>query len=52
MDDVLIFGNNQAEHDERIEKVLKRIESVGVMLNPDKCEFSKPELKFLGHIIN
>ena len=52
MDDVLVFGKDQAEHDDRLEKVLKRIESAGVTLNPNKCEFSKLELKFLGHIIN
>ena len=52
MDDVLIFGKDQAEHDERLEKVLKRIETAGVTLNPNKCEFSKSELKFLGHFVN
>ena len=40
MDDVLIFGKDQAEHDERLEKVLKRIETAGVTLNHNKCEFS------------
>ena len=33
-------------------KVLKQIETAGVTLNPNKCEFSKSELKFLGHIVN
>ena len=28
------------------------MESAGVTLNPNKCEFSQSELKFLGHIIN
>ena len=52
MDDVLIFGKSQAEHDARLEAVLKCLVSAGVTLNPDKCEFSKSELKFLGHIVN
>ena len=52
MDDMLIFGNSQAEHDDRLNEVLKRIESAGVTLNLNKCEFSKSKLKFLGHIIN
>jgi len=30
--------------------VLKRIKSVGATLNPDKCEFGKTCLKFLGHV--
>ena len=41
MDDILISGQDQQEHGKRLEAVLQRIQSVGVMLNPDKCEFSK-----------
>ena len=29
-----------------------RIQSAGVNLNPEKCEFSKDQLKFLGHVID
>jgi len=52
MDDVLVFGKNQTEHDENLHATLKRLSSAGVILNTNKCEISKPELKFLGHIIN
>ena len=48
MDDVLVFGQDQEEHDKRFEGVLHRIQS----LNPSKCEFSKNQIKFLGHIVN
>ena len=48
MDDVLVFGQDQEEHDKRFEAVLYRIQS----LNPSKCEFSKNQIKFLGHIVN
>ena len=50
MDDVLIWGASQAEHDERLRKTLSRLQSAGVTLN-DKCEFSKSKIKFLGQII-
>ena len=52
MNDVLVFSKNQAEHDTHLEAVLKQMESAGIPLNPNKCEFSHSELKFLGHIIN
>lgn len=52
MDDVLVHGKDQAEHDQRLTAVLKRIESAGATLNPDKCEFSRTSIKFLGHIID
>lgn len=52
MDDVLVSGSTQAEHDARIIAVLQRIESAGVTLNQTKCEFSKTTIKFLGHLID
>ena len=51
MDDVLVYGRDQEDHD-KLEAVLQRIQSAGVTLDLDKCEFSKDQLKFLGHIIN
>ena len=39
MDDVLIFGMDQAEHDARLTAAFKCIEMAGATLNPDKCEF-------------
>ena len=52
MDDILVFGKDEGEHCERLVKVLKRLESAHVTLNPSKCEFSKTTIKFLGHIID
>ena len=52
MDDVLIFGRDQAEHDRRLQAVLTRIEKARVTLNPQKCEFRKDKLTFLGHVID
>ena len=52
MDDVLVFGRDQTEHDTRLTAILKRIESAGATLNPDKCKFSRKTLKFLGHILD
>ena len=51
IDDVLVYGKTQEEHDERLHGVLKRIASAGGTLNKDKCEFSKDTLTFLGHIV-
>eukprot|EP00731_Ephydatia_muelleri_P009750 Em0005g336a len=52
MDDVLVFGSSQEEHDDRLKAVLKRIEEAGMRLNPDKCAFSRHQVKFLGHIVD
>ena len=52
MDDMLVFGKDEGEHCERLTKVLKRLESAHVTLNPSKCEFNKTTIKFLRHIID
>ena len=52
MDDVLIFGRDQQEHDARLFNALTKIRNAGVTLNPEKCEVSKNSIKFLGHVID
>ena len=52
MDDILVFGRDQAEHDSRLTAVLTCIEATEATLNPHKCIFSKSSLKFLGHVID
>ena len=52
IDDVLIFGKTQEEHDQRLAEALTRIQSAGVTLNKDKCVFNTSTLKFLGHVLD
>jgi hypothetical protein len=52
IDDILVHGKDTKEHDERLKKVLQKLEEANVTLNGDKCEFSKPEVHYLGHVIN
>ena len=52
MDDIIVFGKNQEEHDSRLHAVLTRLSLSGITLNSEKCEFSKNRLTFLGHIID
>ena len=51
MDDVIVFGKTQEEHDERSIEVLRKLEQAGIILN-NKCEFSKSNLKYLGHMVS
>ena len=52
MDDVFIFGQDHDEHDTRLRAALQSIQEAGVTLNPDKCEFSRGSITFLGHVID
>ena len=49
IDDVLVFGRNQQEHDELLKLVLQKMKVAGVTLN-EKC--SQDSVKFLGHMIS
>ncbi len=52
IDDVLVFGKDKHEHDERLAAALTRIKEARVTLNVSKCEFEKSKLKFLSHVID
>ena len=52
VDDVLVHGKDQTEHDQRLEAVLMGLIEAGMTLNLDKCQFSADRVKFLGHVIS
>ena len=39
VDDILVYGKNQEDHDAKLEAVLRRTRERGIKLNPDKCVF-------------
>jgi hypothetical protein len=51
MDDILIAGSEK-EHDEILERVVKRAQENNLVLNFDKCQIRKNKVKFCGHIIS
>ena len=51
IDDIVIFGNTIDEHNKNLEKVLKRIQKLGLRLELNKGEYLKPELEYLGRLI-
>jgi Reverse transcriptase (RNA-dependent DNA polymerase) len=51
MDDILIFGENQEELEERTKQVLQRLREHDLFLKPKKCEFNKTTMEYLGLII-
>ena len=52
LDDVIVYGKTQAEHDENLRNVCTRLNKYGIKLNMGKCTFSRSTVKFLGHTIN
>ena len=51
VDDSIIFAKTLEEHDEKFRKVAERLRTAGMRLQPDKCEFYKSEVAYLGYII-
>ena len=52
MDDILVYGSNMKEHDERLFKVLHVPNQNRLKLNDSKCQYRQSELKFLGQSIS
>lgn len=52
LDDLIIFGNNLQNHNNNLIKILNRLRSLNLKLNPKKCEFLKKEICYLGHTIS
>lgn len=52
MDDILIHGATQEEHDQRLHAVLQRLSDLGLTLNAEKCTIAQTSVKFLGHVVN
>ena len=48
-DDCLIGGRDWKEHNRNLNEVLSRLQSFGLTINREKCEFGKYEIEFYGH---
>lgn len=49
LDDVLVYGKSQPEHDLRLELVQNRLKDFEILLNELKCVRNVSQLEFLGH---
>ncbi|XP_053663457.1 uncharacterized protein K02A2.6-like [Anopheles marshallii] len=52
MDDIIIGGRTQNEHDDLLSETLRRIQEYGFTIRSDKCSFNKSQVRYLGHIID
>ena len=52
IDDILVYSQNEQEHEEHLRKVVHRLWDWKLYAKLSKCEFWISEVLFLGHIIN
>ena len=51
LDNIVVFGPTLEEHNNNLMILFERLRLVGLKLKPDKCEYLRPELEYLGHLI-
>lgn len=47
----MIYASTLEEHELKLERLMKRLRGAQLKLQPDKCEFLRREVAYLGHII-
>jgi len=52
LDDIIIFSETFNEHLKRLNSVFTRLEQHNLKLKASKCEFFKPEVIYLGHLVS
>lgn len=52
LDDLIVFGKTLDEHEQRLLKVIDRLEEAGLKLSIDKCQFCRPQVTYVGHIVS
>jgi len=49
LDDIIVFGETLQVHDDKLRDVFARLRMHNLKLQPDKCEFLRKEVTYLGH---
>jgi len=52
LDDILIFTRMEEEHTKTIRQILQVLQENKLFLRPEKCEFCKERIEYLGLVIS
>ncbi len=52
IDDVIVFGKDEEEFLNNLERVLSRLQEKNISLNPKKCILGASAIEFVGHVID
>ena len=52
LDDIIVTGRNQEEHQENVRRVLQKLKNAGFKLKKKKCAFGVSSVTYLGHQID
>ena len=51
LDDIIVHSETLEDHDIKVRRLFDRLRWANLKLQPDKCEFLRTEVAYLGHII-
>ena len=49
---MLVWGENNEQHNERLIKLLERLRAIGLQLNKDSCKIGLTEVPYIGHLLS
>lgn len=52
IDDILVWGINETDHNKKLKAVLERAKQNNVRFNKQKCHFGVTEVKYMGHVFS
>ena len=51
LDDILVFSTTKYEHEHHLRLVFQKLREHKLQAKLKKCEFGKPRVKYLGHVV-
>ena len=51
LEDIVIHSETLQDHDVKVKRLFERLRMANLKLQPDKCDFLRTEVAYLGHII-
>lgn len=52
LDDIVIYAVSLKDHERKLMKLLGRLQTARLLLQPDKCRFLQTSVNYLGHVIS
>lgn len=52
LDDIIVVTPTFNQHLKILEEIFKRLKEANLTLNKEKCKFCRPELKYLGYVVD
>lgn len=52
LDDIVIYANSIQDHEKKLTAVSNKLHDNNLKLQPNKCEFKRTEVSYLGHVVS